>query len=142
MRISARVSYACYALLELSMHWPEDNPVQIHLIAEKQGIPMKYLIQILIQLKQLGLVKSIRGKKGGYLLAKAPNTINLGDVIREVSGPMLQVNAGTNGNGSSMLFKDIWQNVEKAAVDVVDDISFERISHRANAMRTTGSYAI
>ena len=142
MRISARVSYACYALLELSQHWPDDNPVQIHQIAEKQGIPMKYLIQILIQLKQLGLVKSVRGKKGGYLLAKAPNTINLGEVIREVSGPILQVNAGANGNGSSMLFKEIWRNVEKAAVDVVDDISFERISHQANSLRSTGSYTI
>jgi Rrf2 family transcriptional regulator, cysteine metabolism repressor len=77
MRISARVSYACYALLELSMHWPEDNPVQIHQIAKKQSIPIKYLILILLQLKQLGLIRSIRGKKGGYLLARAPNTITL-----------------------------------------------------------------
>jgi DNA-binding IscR family transcriptional regulator len=66
----------------------------------------------------------------------------LGEVIREVSGPILQVNAGTNGNGSSMLFKEIWRDVEKAAVDVVDGISFEHISHRANDMHTTGSYAI
>jgi len=142
MRISARVSYACYALLELSIHWPKEEPVQINEIASRQGIPMKYLIQILIQLKQLGLVRSIRGKKGGYLLARSPNSINLGQVIREVSGPILQVNPGIKGDGCRALFEQIWKELEKAAVQIIDDVDFEQIRRRANGINNTLSLNI
>ncbi|MGB3241335.1 MAG: Rrf2 family transcriptional regulator, partial [Candidatus Omnitrophota bacterium] len=63
MRISARCDYACRALLELSLHWPNEAPVHIQQISENQKIPERYLVQILIQLKRLGLVTSSRGKE-------------------------------------------------------------------------------
>ena len=53
MRVSAKCDYACKALLELALHWPNKEPVQIHEISEKQDIPIKYLVQILIQLKRI-----------------------------------------------------------------------------------------
>ncbi len=99
MRISARCDYACRALLELALHWPNIEPVQTYTISEKQDIPMKYLVQILIQLKRMGLVESARGKHGGYSLAKPPNKISLGEVIREVGGPLLPM---ANDNWSSL----------------------------------------
>ena len=77
MRISAKIDYACRALLELSLHWPNNIPLQINTIAQNQQMPVKFLTQILLQLKQIGYVQSVRGKKGGYLLAKAPQKIRL-----------------------------------------------------------------
>ena len=65
MRISARCDYACKALLELTLHWPSKEPLQLHTISENQGISTKYLVHILIQLKRMGLIESIRGKQGG-----------------------------------------------------------------------------
>lgn len=83
MNISARTNYASRAVLALSMHWPSDTPLQIHEIAKRQDIPIKFLTQILIQLKSYGMVISIRGKNGGYLLAKNPSEISVYDIISQ-----------------------------------------------------------
>jgi len=72
MRISAKCDYACRALVELSFHWPKKIPLRIQQMSEKQEIPERFLVQILLQLKRLGFVTSSRGKNGGYNLAKAP----------------------------------------------------------------------
>ena len=102
MRVSAKCDYACKALLELALHWPNKEPVQIHEISEKQDIPIKYLVQILIQLKRIGFVDSIRGKEGGYNLAIAPDRITLGKVMREIGGPLLPManHVGAHDNGT------------------------------------------
>lgn len=69
MKISAKIDYACRALLiELGLHWPDNRPMQVSAIAKRQKIPMNFLVHILITLKELGYVDSIRGKSGGYVL--------------------------------------------------------------------------
>ena len=81
MKISAKIDYACRALLELSLHWPSQEPLQVDQIAQRQRVPVKFLTQILIHLKQVGYVESVRGKKGGYLLRKLPKEIKLNDIM-------------------------------------------------------------
>ncbi len=129
MRISARCDYACKALLELSLHWPREMPLRIATISERQEIPTRYLVQILIQLKGLGLVSSTRGKQGGYNLAQPPSRIRLGQVIRQVAGPLLPGAEVRAGNGS--LFPEIWREVEHAMAQVLDKITFEDIANKA-----------
>ena len=129
MRISARCDYACKALLELSLHWPRAVPLRIATISERQGIPTRYLVQILIQLKGLGLVASTRGKQGGYKLVLAPSGIRLGQVIRQVAGPLLPGADFGAGNGS--LFPEIWHEVESAMAAVLDKVTFEDIANKA-----------
>ena len=75
MKISAKTDYACKAIFELVMHWPKPEPLAINVIARSQRIPIKFLTHILLQLKTMGMVESIRGQRGGYLLVKA-NDLN------------------------------------------------------------------
>lgn len=84
MRISAKGEYACVAMLELAAGYPKGQPVRIKAIAEAQGVPQQFLVQILLQLKTAGLVLSVRGASGGYQLARAPEQITLADVIQAV----------------------------------------------------------
>ncbi len=126
MLISAKCDYACRAILELSLHWPNTEPLPINVIAKKQGIPVKYLIQILIDLKNMGLVKSIRGKEGGYILVKAPNSITLKEVIEYLEGPVIKI--GEVMRKSSLL--PVWIEVEKSLSEMLNKFTFEDIVNK------------
>lgn len=128
MRISARCDYACRALLELSLHWPNKEPLQIQEISNKQNIPPRYLVQILIQLKRLGLATSSRGKEGGYNLARPPEGIRLGEVMRSISGALLPI-ADSALNGESV-FVSIWREAEGVMAKVLDKVSFADICRK------------
>jgi Rrf2 family protein len=84
MRISAKAEYACVAMLELAANYREGQPVRVKAIAEAHGIPQRFLVQILLQLKSAGLVVSLRGALGGYQLARSPETVSLAQVINAV----------------------------------------------------------
>jgi Rrf2 family protein len=85
MRVSAKAEYACIAMLELARHFREVIPVRIKTIADAHGIPQRFLVQILLQLKTAGLVASVRGAGGGYQLARHPAKISLANVISAVT---------------------------------------------------------
>lgn len=140
MRISARCGYACKALLELSLHWPSKVPLQINAISEKQKIPKRYLVQILIQLKRLGLVRSVRGKEGGYSLVSSPNKISLGKVMRQIGGPLLPV--ANSALEKDLVLATIWNEVEAAMAKVLDKINFEDICIKAKDAKETIIYQI
>lgn len=87
MKVSSRSEYALRAVLDLARH-PGTRPVQAKVIARRQRIPLHYLEQILRQLARAGLVKSVRGPGGGYLLARRQEEITVGDIVRVTSGPI------------------------------------------------------
>ncbi len=89
MRVTAKVDYAVRAAVELAA--AGDGPVKGERIAEAQHIPLKFLENILLELKHAGLVQSQRGAEGGYWLAKPPAEIALAEVIRAVEGPIANV---------------------------------------------------
>src|SRR3954452_13586856 len=72
MRVSAKAEYACIAMLELASSYGETQPVRVKTIADQHGIPQRFLVQILLQLKGAGYVTSIRGASGGYQLVRPP----------------------------------------------------------------------
>ncbi|MCL6442710.1 MAG: Rrf2 family transcriptional regulator [Alicyclobacillus sp.] len=86
MKVSSRGEYALRALLVLGSS--EQEWMSIHEIAERTAVPVKYLEQILLQLKNLGLTRSKRGTQGGYALRPAPDDIIIGHVIRSLEGPL------------------------------------------------------
>jgi len=86
MRISARTEYAAIAALELARCRDAADPVRLRSISAGQGVPEKFLVQILLQLKAAGLVTSIRGASGGYRLARPPEEITLGDIRAAIEG--------------------------------------------------------
>ncbi|MBA4602669.1 RrF2 family transcriptional regulator [Thermoactinomyces mirandus] len=85
MKVSTRGEYALRALILLGQH---PNVIPIAEISEKTLVPVNYLEQILLQLKHLGYVKSKRGIRGGYILRKSPEQIVIGQVIRQLEGPL------------------------------------------------------
>lgn len=140
MRISARCDYACRALLEIGRHWPNKSLVQIHTISKKQNIPIKYLVQILIQLKRIGLIESVRGREGGYKLARPPHKIILAEVVRETGGPILP--RANSGPAVEPVFGAIWQEIEETITKALDKITFEDILNRAKGREGILSYQI
>ena len=93
MKLSVKSDYAARAVLGLARHYPERTALRMEDVADEQGVPPKYLPQILIELKARGIVRSVRGKDGGYLLARPPAEITLGDVLRAVQGPLFDTPA-------------------------------------------------
>jgi Rrf2 family protein len=85
--LSQKARYALHALIVLAEH-TGDAPMQIADVAEEARVPRKFLEQILLDLKKRGIVKSTRGRSGGYLLGKSPKEITFADVIREMDGPL------------------------------------------------------
>lgn len=140
MRISARVDYSCRALLELALHYPSQEPLRVQDIAREQDIPLKYTVQILNQLKRIGLVRSIRGREGGYILAKTPDQIKLGQVIREMGGPLLPIADSAMKNES--VFATIWKEVEKVMAKVLDKVTLSDIAKKAKDMERVINYHI
>jgi len=86
MNLSAKTEYACLAMLELAKEYDSGEPVQLRRIAAGHGIPARFLVQILLQLKGASLVASTRGAAGGYRLARSPQDITLADVIDVMEG--------------------------------------------------------
>ena len=89
MRVSAKVDYAVRATAELAA--AGEGPVKGEALANAQGIPLKFLENILGELRHAGLVRSQRGTEGGYWLARPPEEIRIADVIRAVEGPLASV---------------------------------------------------
>jgi len=95
MRLSRKSEYALLALIDLAKHYGKDDPPKIIEVSERNNIPKKYLEQIFLQLKGAGYVRSIRGSKGGYELAKQPDKISLAEIIRLIDGPLASVGSAS-----------------------------------------------
>lgn len=130
MRITAKIDYACKALLELSFHWPNAVPLQINAIAQSQQIPIKFLTQILLHLKQIGYVKSVRGKKGGYLLSMAPHKIILSDLVERMGGLGFSAAENKPNLRNQHAMDIIWRDLDEAVFQAMADINFEKICDR------------
>jgi Rrf2 family protein len=88
VKVSTRGDYACRALLSLALHGESAGPTTVRDIAERTGLPQPYLEQILLALKGAGIVRSKRGVGGGYILAREPSLITLGEIVSAVDGPI------------------------------------------------------
>ncbi|MFN5855047.1 MAG: RrF2 family transcriptional regulator [Pseudanabaenaceae cyanobacterium] len=134
MELSVKSQYAILALLQLAEQFTEEQPLQIRQIAAQQNIPDRYLEQLLATLKRQGLVKSLRGAKGGYLLARAPWQISVWDVIQGIEGHDLgdEANHGTIQSESCALdvINDVWQAARLAATNVLRECTLKDLCER------------
>jgi Rrf2 family protein len=139
MKISARDEYACLAVLDLALQSDSEAPVRVQDIAQRQGIPMKFLFQIMQILKRVDIVRSRRGTEGGYSLTRPPSQITLGEVIRSMSGPFVQLSSTDSGNPH---FKAIWGEVDTAIGNVLNNITFEELVRRERSSQRQLMYHI
>jgi len=141
VKVSTRGDYASRALLSLALHQPQAGPTSVRDLAERTGLPQPYLEQILLALKGAGLVRSKRGVGGGYVLARSPETITLGQIVSAVDGPISAGDFGephTNGacdhEGQCALL-DVWSEVGQTMRTYLDSYTLADMVERATGLR-------
>lgn len=148
MRLSNKGRYAVRALFDIA-YFNGGQATQAKDIAERQGIPPRFLEQIFQDLKRAGIVVSKRGPQGGYSLAGEPDSVRLGDVIRALEGPLLLSGGNEHGEDevvsvTEAVFRDLSQRVESC----FDEVTLADICERAQSMglprahKETYSYVI
>ncbi|HRI88022.1 MAG TPA: Rrf2 family transcriptional regulator [Candidatus Hydrogenedentes bacterium] len=131
MNISGRCEYACRAVVELAAREHENVPVTAQYIAEQRGIPEKYLVHILLQLKRAGIVRSLRGSQGGYLLGRTPDEISLLDIVRAIDGGVLDPLPVDDAHGNDI--RPAWKQAAKGIEDVLRLITVRELASGAHS---------
>ena len=142
MRISAKGEYAIRALLDLAVHHGE-GLVPIQEVARRQGIPQRYLEQVLLLLKRAGILESRRGSAGGYQLVRAPTGISVGEVLRAVEGRVTALDvAGRHPSKTSEAtasdLAPLWREIAGAVAAVIDRTNFGDLAEQVKARRSPG----
>ena len=131
MIVSAKTEYACIAVLELAARHGRGEPVRIREIADAHGIPSRFLVQILLQLKSAGLVHSIRGAAGGYQLAREPDEITLLDVMTVVDAQLGQAaTSATRNTATTRVLQRAWKLVAAKERELLADVTFAALVER------------
>jgi Rrf2 family cysteine metabolism transcriptional repressor len=126
VNLSVKSDYAARAVLSLARHYPAETVLRVEDVAVEHGVPPKYLPQILLELKAQGIVQSVRGKEGGYLLARPPAEITLGDVLRAVHGTVFDSPALHNSKCPPEL-RRAWQKLQQALDATAGAITFQHL---------------
>lgn len=134
MKLSTKGEYGVRALAVLAHHY-EQGPLPLRVIADQEHLSELYLEQIFRDLKKAGLVKSVRGPKGGYSLARDPKEITVGDAVRVLEGPLGPVDCVLENKSKedcctregSCITKFVWAKLRDSMAKVLDEITFENI---------------
>jgi Rrf2 family transcriptional regulator, cysteine metabolism repressor len=126
VKLSVKSDYAARAVLGLARHYPSGKALRVEDLAAEQGVPANYLVQILIELKSQGIARSLRGKEGGYLLARPPAQITLGDVLRAVHGTVFDTPALSDPECPPEL-RRAWQKLQVSVETAADAITFHKL---------------
>jgi Rrf2 family cysteine metabolism transcriptional repressor len=132
MRVSAKAEYACIAILELAANYPGPQLVRVKTIADAHGIPQRFLVQILLQLKGAGLVVSVRGASGGYQLARAPEAISLADVINLIDrAPRRPDPVASPRSSAVQTVRAVWRELQAEEQRILEELTFAELLRRA-----------
>jgi len=139
LKLSTRGRYGLRAMIDMAQS-EDKGPIATHTIAERQGISERYLEQLMVPLKRAGLVKSIRGSQGGYILGRKPEDITAGDIVRVLEGPIAPVECVSESNPESCaranycVTRDIWTKVRNAIADVLDSYTLDDLAQESQKM--------
>ena len=154
MKITYKGDYALKALFQLALRYNEGEMgvMSINDIAELGDMPVKFLEQILLMLRKGNFVKSKRGINGGFILARPPKEITIGEVVRFVEGPIEPISCIQEEcykgckDLASCIFRDVWKEVRDAISSIVDTLTFEdlvlKYKERELSLEPVGDYAI
>lgn len=137
VELSCKSEYAILALLELAAHYNDGEPLQIRQIATQQNIPDRYLEQLLATLRRAGIIRSQRGAKGGYFLAREPWKINILEILTCLEGSDLEQsekNVPPKTVESAVLW-EVWQESRQMANSVLQKYTLQDLTDRRNARR-------
>lgn len=131
VKLSVKTDYAARAVLELAAHSVDGPARKVEELATVSGTSANFLVQILVELKSAGIVASIRGKQGGYRLAKEPADISLGSVWRAVDGVVLDSPALEDEQCPEVL-RQAWGEVRTSVDAAADSITFDQLLEARN----------
>ncbi|MDY6826058.1 MAG: Rrf2 family transcriptional regulator [Bacillota bacterium] len=133
MRLSAKVEYGVRSMAVLAVT-SRNRPLPLREIAEKEMISLKFLEQIFPDLKRAGLILSVRGSSGGYMLSRSPERIRVGDIVRALDGPITPVTCLSEKetdmcchHGKECLTRRVWEKLRDKMNDVLDDITLNEL---------------
>ena len=133
MKLSTRTRYAVRAIIELAQNDPT-KPLQLKVIARRQDISVKYLEQLIAVLRSAGFVRSLRGSKGGYVLAKAPDKIKLSEVFHCLEGTVTTAECVENEDccerSADCAARQVWIKVQQAIENVLESITLQDLVDR------------
>ena len=136
MKISTKGRYALRMMLDLALY-SDGSPVPLRDVAARQEISDKYLEQIVTQLSRAGLVRSIRGAGGGYLLTRMPELYTVGEILRVLEGNLAPVSCADGvdccGRADRCVTVEIWREIQAAVDGVVDNITLADLVNRYHA---------
>lgn len=132
MNISARCEYACRAIVELGSRFDAQTTVTSQEIADRRHIPEKYLVHILLQLKRAGLVRSLRGSQGGYILARPPEDVRLLDIVEAIDGGILDP-LPVDDPGTGVL-RTAWEEVAVRIREVLGETTVRHLMEKASSV--------
>ncbi|MBF0385006.1 MAG: Rrf2 family transcriptional regulator [Candidatus Omnitrophica bacterium] len=146
MKVTYKGDYALKTILDLSLHYDSDI-VTSNDIAKRIDAPIKFLEQVLSELKKGGFVLSKRGKVGGYILAKNPAKITVGQVIRFIDGPVEPIACINKGytncsDASKCVLKKVWEQVGMAVSAIIDKVNFEDLANEVRKSKQEPVYSI
>jgi Rrf2 family cysteine metabolism transcriptional repressor len=142
MKFGVGVDYSLKALLMLADRFPVAEPTRVEEIAETQGIPENYLRRLLIELRRGGLVASQKGPSGGYMLARNPARISMGDVVDIIEGGYCPVecleDAGTSvcPRGEPCAMRDVWREVRDAVNAILRSATLQSLADKRKSALT------
>jgi len=133
MRVSAKADYAVRAAIELAANGGDSSsPLKGERIADAQGIPLKFLENILVDLRVAGLVNSRRGPDGGYWLAQPASEVSIADVIRAADGPLASVRGEKPEDldyaGNAEALRDVWIALRASLRDVLEHVTLAEVA--------------
>ena len=138
MRVSLRATYGIMAAVDIAMR-VGTAPVQAKSIARRQAIPARFLEQVLHGMKKAGLVSSVRGAQGGYVLLKKPSEVSVVEILEALDGPLLHPNSGAGSpqrrlSKPDMLLGKVWEQVYQAERHVLEAISIEELAEQQRVL--------
>jgi Rrf2 family protein len=146
MKVTFKGDYALKAMLDMAIHYNSEL-VTASELAQRIDAPIKFLEQVLLDLKKGGFIESRRGNIGGYKLSRDPGKITVGEVVRYVDGPIepiacLNAKYSNCADINKCVFKKLWNEVYKATTDIVDNVTFEKLASEVNLNAQVFSYSI
>ena len=130
MKLSTRSRYGTRMMLDIAQHY-DAGPVQIGDIARRQDISVKYLEQLVIPLKKADYVKSVRGPKGGYMLARHPKEITVGEIVKVLEGGVNLSDCIENPDlcekSTDCLTRGLWKEATKAVYDTLNSVTLSEM---------------
>jgi len=140
MKLSTRARYGIRASLELACNYGK-GPLQIKIIAQRQEISVKYLEQLMAILKSTGFIRSIRGAKGGYILAKPPNQVKISDIFNALEGPIITVECLESdqycARAADCVTRELWSQVQQAIIGVLESVTLKDLVERTKSDKTS-----